>query len=118
MRTRSNIKSFFYNGATARGWVGAGPDGTLGTADDILLKTGETLSQIQDRVLGVGVNGSPLFTAVPGYLTVNLRAGFKIGKRHDILLELENLTDENYRGIAWGLDAPGRSFSISYLAGF
>jgi hemoglobin/transferrin/lactoferrin receptor protein len=117
-RTRSNIKNFFYNGATARGWVGPGADGAFGTGDDILLKTGETLSQIQDRVLGVGVNSSALFTAVPGYLTINIRAGFKIGKRHDIIIELENLTDENYRGIAWGLDASGRSFSISYLAGF
>jgi len=118
MRTRSNIKNFFYYGATARGWVGAGPDGALGTADDILLKTGETLAQIQDRVFGVGIGSSPLFTAVPAYLTVSLRAGLKIGKRHDILIEFENLTDENYRGIAWGLDAPGRSFSVSYLAGF
>ena len=117
-RTRSNIKNFFYNGAAARGWVGPGADGTPGTADDILLKTGETLSQVQDRVLGVGVSSSPLFTAVPGYLTVNIRAGFKIGRRHDFIVELENLTDVNYRGIAWGLDAPGRSVSISYLAGF
>ena len=30
----------------------------------------------------------------------------------------ENLTDENYRGIAWGLDAPGRGFSIGYTARF
>lgn len=117
-RTRSNIKNFFYNGATVRGWVGPGLDGVFGTADDILLKTGETLAQIQDRVLGVGVGSAPLFTAVPGYLTVNIRAGFKIGKQHDFIVELENLTDENYRGIAWGLDAPGRSLSISYLTGF
>ncbi|MCX6563080.1 MAG: TonB-dependent receptor [Candidatus Aminicenantes bacterium] len=117
-RTRSNIKNFFYYGATARGWIGPGPDGAFGNADDILLKTGETLAQIQDRVLGVGVSSAPLFTAVPGYLTVNIRAGFKIGKRHDFIIELENLTDENYRGIAWGMDAPGRSLSISYLAGF
>ena len=117
-RTRSNIKNFFYYGATARGWVGPGPDGTFGNADDILLKTGETLAQIQDRVLGAGVSSAPLFTAAPGYLTVNIRAGFKIGKRHDFIIELENLTDENYRGIAWGMDAPGRSLSISYLTGF
>jgi hemoglobin/transferrin/lactoferrin receptor protein len=33
-RTRSNIKNFFYNGATARGWVNAGPDGVF-NADDL-----------------------------------------------------------------------------------
>jgi len=118
MRTRSNIRNFFLNGATARGWVDPGADGVFGSADDVLRETGETLAQIQDRVLGAGVNSSPLFSAVPGYLTVNVRAGFKIGRRHNIVLELENLTDENYRGIAWGLDAPGRGISITYLAGF
>jgi hemoglobin/transferrin/lactoferrin receptor protein len=117
-RTRSNIKNFFYNGATARGWVGPGSDGAFGNADDILLETGETLSQVQDRVLGVGVSSAPLFTRVPGYFTANVRAGFRIGRRHSFIVEIENLTDESYRGIAWGLDAPGRGFSISYLAGF
>jgi outer membrane receptor protein involved in Fe transport len=90
----------------------------FGTSDDELLETGETLAEIQDRVLGVGVDSAPLFTAVPGYVTISLRAGFKVGKRHDVRLELDNLTDENYRGIAWDIDGPGRGFSISYLTGF
>ncbi len=117
-RTRSNIRNFFLNGATARGWVSAGPDGAFGTADDVLSATGETLAQIQDRVLGVGVSSAPLVTAVPGYVTVNVRGGFRIGTRHSFILELENLTDKNYRGIAWGIDAPGRSLSISYQTSF
>ena len=118
VRTRSNIKNFFNNGARARGWIGPGADGIPGTADDILLQTGETLAQIQDRVLGAGVNSSPLFSAVPGYVTANIRAGFKLGRRHAVLIELENLGDKNYRGIAWGLDAPGRGISISFFSGF
>ena len=117
-RTRSNIKNFFNNGAKARGWIGAGADGAFGNADDILIATGETLAQIQDRVLGAGVDSSALFTAVPAYTTVNIRAGFRLLGRHDIIIELENLTDENYRGIAWGLDAPGRGLSISYRTSF
>jgi len=117
-RTRSNIKNFFLNGATARGWVGPGADKLYGTSDDILTATGETLAQVQDRVLGPGVSSSALFSAVPAYATVNLRAGFRLWNRHNFIVEFENLTDENYRGIAWGVDAAGRGISISYQTGF
>ncbi len=114
MRTRSSIRSFFYNGATARGLVGPGADGTFGTADDRLLATAETLAQVQDRVLGPGVQQGPLFLAVPGYVTFNLRSGIRLGERHDLLVDIENLGDRNYRGVSWGLDAPGRGISIRY----
>ncbi len=65
-RTRTSIRNFFLNGATARGWVSAGGDGVFGSADDLLIATGETVTQVQDRVLGVGVNSSSLFPEVPG----------------------------------------------------
>lgn len=116
-RTRATIQSFFRNGARARGWIGPGPDGTLGNADDVLLATGETLSQIQDRVLGVGVNSSSLFTAVPGYATVGVRFGIRQG-RHELTVHGENLGDQNYRGISWGVDAPGRGISARYSVTF
>ena len=63
--------------------------------------------QIQDRVLGAGVASSSLFPAIPGYATGGVRAGVRIG-RHTVTLDAENLNDKNYRGISWGLDAPGR----------
>ena len=116
-RSRASIQAFFRNGATARGWVGPGPNGTFGNADDVLLATGETLAQIQDRVLGVGVNSSSLFTAVPGYATVGVRFGWKRGP-HEIVVHGENLTDENYRGISWGIDGPGRGISARYAVTF
>jgi len=116
-RTRSNIRNFFYNGATARGWVTSGPDGVAGTADDILTVTGETLAQVQARVLGTATS-APMFTRVHGYTTASVRAGVRLGRRHEIMVELENLTDENYRGIAWGLDAPGRSLSVACTTRF
>ena len=116
-RTRTNIRNFFYNGATARGWVSPGPDGVAGTADDVLTVTGETLAQIQDRVLGTAT-AAPLYTSVHGYTTVAIRGGFRFGKQHELMLEAENLTDRNYRGIAWGLDAPGRSFSFAWTTRF
>jgi hemoglobin/transferrin/lactoferrin receptor protein len=113
-RSRSNIRSFFLNGATVRGLVGPGADGKAGTADDILLTTGETLAQVQDRVLGVGVSSAPLFNSIPGFLTVGLRGGIRFGETQDLTMDFENITDRNYRGISWGLDAPGRGISFRY----
>jgi hemoglobin/transferrin/lactoferrin receptor protein len=116
-RSRTSIRTFFLNGATARGWVGAGGDGSLGTADDVLFLTGETVTQIQDRVLGVGVASAPLFREVGGFVTVGLRGGVRVGQ-HEFLVDFENLTDKNYRGVSWGVDAPGRSVSLRYLTRF
>jgi hemoglobin/transferrin/lactoferrin receptor protein len=116
-RSRTSIRTFFLNGVTARGWVGAGGDGSLGTADDVLLLTGETVTQIQDRVLGVGVASAPLFREVAGFVTVGLRGGLRVGQ-HEFLVDFENLTDKNYRGVSWGVDAPGRNVSLRYLTRF
>ena len=92
--------------ARARLDLGRAPTASFDTADDLLIATGETLLQIQDRVLGVGVNSSSLFTAVPGYATFGVRPACD-SAHHELLVDFENLNDENYRGISWGLDAPG-----------
>lgn len=113
-RSRASIRRFFYNGATVRGLVGPGPDGIHGNSDDVLLVTGETLSQVQNRVLGPGVESAPLFFAVPGYVAFDLRAGIRLGESQDLLFAFTNIGDRNYRGISWGLDAAGRSLSFSY----
>lgn len=116
-RSRSSIRAFFLNGARARGWISPGADGTLGTADDLLAATGETLAQIQDRVLGVGVSSSSLYTAIPGYTTVGVRGGVRAGG-HQLSIDAENLTDENYRGVSWGMDGPGRGIAARYSVKF
>jgi outer membrane receptor protein involved in Fe transport len=116
-RSRTSIRNFFLNGATARGWIGAGPDGVLGTSDDLLLATGETLAQIQDRVLGVGVPSAPFSREVGGFATLGLRGGARFG-RHELIVDAENLTDENYRGVSWGVDGPGRGIAFRYVARF
>jgi outer membrane receptor protein involved in Fe transport len=113
-RTRSSIANFFNRGARVRGLISPGADNTFGTADDFLIATNETLVQVQDRVLGVGVNSSSLFTAVPGYAVFGLRGGVRIGERHELFADFENIGDRNYRGISWGVDAPGRGLSIRY----
>ena len=89
----------------------------MGTADDVLMATGETIAQIQDRVLGVGVNSGVLFSAVPRYVTLGVRGGLRFGP-HQILIDAENLSDQNYRGISWGIDAPGRGIAVRYVARF
>ncbi|HMZ19138.1 MAG TPA: TonB-dependent receptor, partial [Blastocatellia bacterium] len=112
-RSRANIAAFFGRGALVRGLIGPGADNRLGTADDILLPTGETLPQVQTRVLGTA-NSAPLYRYIPGFMTVNVRGGFRVGERHEVILDFENLNDKNYRGISWGMDAPGRSFGFRY----
>jgi hemoglobin/transferrin/lactoferrin receptor protein len=116
-RTRTNIKNFFSNGATARGWVSPGADGVAGNADDLLTVTGETLAQVQNRVLGTA-DVAPLYTFVRGYTTLGIRGGVKFGARHELIADFENVGDVNYRGIAWGVDAPGRNLTVSWRTKF
>jgi hemoglobin/transferrin/lactoferrin receptor protein len=79
----------------------------------VLRATGETLAQVQDRVLGRGVNSAPLFAAIPGYQTYGVRTGLRF-PRHDLIVDLENLNDANYRGMSWGVDAPGLGVSVKF----
>jgi outer membrane receptor protein involved in Fe transport len=116
-RTRGQIQNFFHRGARVRGWISPGLDGTFGTADDKLVQTGETLVQIQDRVLGVGVASAPLWTAVPSYALVGVRFGVRVGP-HALVVDGENLTDASYHGISWGMDGPGRGLSVRYTVTF
>jgi hemoglobin/transferrin/lactoferrin receptor protein len=116
-RSRASIAAFFTNGARARGLIGNGADGTAGTADDVLLETGETVAQIQNRVLGTAASSS-LFEAVPGYAIFGLRGGLRLGRAHEITVDVENIGDRNYRGISWGVDAPGFGVSLRYSGRF
>jgi hypothetical protein len=83
----------------------------------VLLATGETVAQIQDRVLGVGIASAPLYREVAGFFTAGFRGGVRLGV-HEILVDVENVTDRNYRGVSWGVDAPGRGVSLRYVARF
>ena len=116
-RTRGQIQNFFRQGARVRGWINPGPDGTFGNADDYLIATNETLAQIQDRVLGAGVNSAPMWTAVPSYALVGVRFGIRFGP-HSVVLDGSNLGDKNYRGISWGMDGPGRMLTLRYHVSF
>ena len=112
-RSRSQIANFFNRGARVRGLISPGPDGIFGNADDRLITTNETLAQVQNRVVGTA-NTAPLFDHIPGYGLVNVRGGFRFHERSEISIDFENITDQNYRGPAWGIEGPGRSVTARY----
>lgn len=112
-RSRSQIANFFRRGACVRGLTN-NPDGVCGSGDEtILLATGETLAEVQNRVLG-NANSAPLFTELPSYVLVNLRGGFTLNEKSKIYWSLENIFDQQYRNPSWGIDGAGRSFRVGY----
>ena len=118
IRSRSQIQNFFRRGACVRGLTN-NPDGICGSRDEtILLATGETLLQVQNRVLGRGVDSAPLFTYLPSYAIANLRGCFRIGEKSQIFWAFENIFDRPYRNPSWGIDGAGRSFRVAYRLRF
>lgn len=112
-RSRAQITNYFRRGACVQGLTN-NPDGRCGTGDEtILLPTGETLAQVQNRVLGTA-NSAPLFSYLPGYGLVNLRGSFRIGEHSQIFAAFENILDQRYRNPSWGMDGAGRSFTIQW----
>ena len=123
-RSRGNIQNFFRRGACVRGLTTPGATG-CGSAGGILISTGETLAQVQNRLLPIGaiINGVrvvnndtivPLFPYLPGYGLVGVRGAYKFGERSEIFVDFENIFDKSYRGISWGIDGAGRGVSLRY----
>jgi outer membrane receptor protein involved in Fe transport len=108
LRTKEEIAGFFNGGAVARGLVHNG----------ILLPTGETLAQVQLRLLGAGLLPNQLFDKNPGFALFNLRGGFRIGERSSITVILENIFDKNYRTMGSGIDGPGTNAAVRYSFSF
>jgi hemoglobin/transferrin/lactoferrin receptor protein len=50
---------------------------------------------------------------MPGWFTLNIRAGYNITKNLRLNLACENITDHRYRVFASGINAPGRNFIVS-----
>lgn len=119
---RSDITSFF-RGSLILPYLRAGNDGAFGTADDVFTSTGETLLQIQNRVLPIGaiINGvriaddnsrAPVFLKTAGYATLNLRGSLRLSENVHLNLAAMNLLDKNYRTHGSGMDAPGRNLFV------
>ncbi len=108
---RSDIASFFRGSRVAA---------YIDPATGVFRPTGETLLQIQDRVLPIGavVSGvritgdssrAPLYLSTAGWATVGVRTGYPLGERWRLNAAVENLLDRNYRIHGSGIDAPGVS---------
>ena len=128
-RSRTNIQNFFRRGACARGITTPGANGQCGSAGGILIATGETLAEVQNRLLPIGatINGVlvvdnnaavPLFTAIPGYGLGNLRGGFRFNEQQELSIDFENIFDKSHRSPGWGIDGPGRSVTARYKLRF
>ncbi|HEV7797495.1 MAG TPA: TonB-dependent receptor [Pyrinomonadaceae bacterium] len=123
-RSRGAIQNFFRRGACVRGLTTPGAGGCTNPGG-ILIPTGETLAQVQNRLLPIGatINGVtvvdnntnvPLFIAVPGYGLVGLRGALGFGERSEFSFDFENIADKQYRGISWGVDGAGRGVTLRY----
>lgn len=100
-RSRATIETFFNNVARSRGLA----------VNGVLQPTGETLAQVQNRVLGT-LDSAPQFSAIPGFGIIGLRAGIALDEHTDLFANFLNIGDKNYRGIGWGVDGPGRGVTV------
>jgi hemoglobin/transferrin/lactoferrin receptor protein len=123
-RSRAQIQNFFRRGACVRGLTTPGATG-CGSAGGTLILTGETLAQVQNRLLPIGatINGItivnndttvPIFPSLPGYGLVGLRGAVRFGERSEVYVDFENIADKSYRGISWGIDGGGRGVTVRY----
>ena len=96
MRSRDSIARFFNGTAIDLGLV----------VDDVLVATGETLADVQSRVLG-GEMAAPLYARTPEFVTLGARAGWQVTERLVVILIADNLTDRNYRWHGSGVDGAG-----------
>ncbi|HEX5965139.1 MAG TPA: TonB-dependent receptor, partial [Pyrinomonadaceae bacterium] len=127
-RSRANIQNFFHRGACVRGLTTPGPTG-CGSAGGVLIPTGETQAQVQNRLLPLGATINGVFvanndTVVPthphlaGYGLVGVRGGMKFAEKSEVFVDFENIFDKSYRGISWGIDGPGRGVTVRYRYSF
>jgi hemoglobin/transferrin/lactoferrin receptor protein len=100
-RTRAAIASYFNGPAVDLGYVSNG----------VLAMTGETLAQVQQRVLGSAAS-APMFTEMPGFVTLGARGGIHVTEGAEVIVIGENLTDRNYRFNGSGTDAPGVNLQL------
>jgi hemoglobin/transferrin/lactoferrin receptor protein len=116
-RSRATIRNFFQQGACVRGLVTPGMTGQCGSPGGLLRTTGETLTELQTRLLG-DLEEAPLFPTIPGYVLFHVHLAYRLTDHHSLSLSLENLLDRSHRSPGWGVDGPGRAFTLRYRWNF
>ena len=56
----------------------------------------------------------PLFTEVESYALFGLRGSYRFGQHSEVFVDFENIFDQSYRGISWGIDGGGRGVTVRY----
>jgi hypothetical protein len=51
---------------------------------------------------------------VPRYVLFGLRGGMRLGEHSEVFIDFENIGDQSYRGISWGIDGGGRGVTLRY----
>lgn len=99
-RSRSDIAAVF-QGARLSPYVSGG----------VFTPTGETLRQIQDRLLPAVADNVrvPLYAKSAGWLVWNVRGGVALSETVHLSAGVLNLLDRNYRIHGSGVDSPGIS---------
>jgi len=121
-RRRSDIASFF-NSALNSPFVAVTAGGAVFTP------TGETLRQIQDRVLPLGttIHGVvvandnsrvPLVGSTPGWFAAHVKAGYSLTEWSTVVFGVMNAFDANYRVHGSGVDMPGRNIFVGWNVRF
>lgn len=62
------------------------------------------------EIYALDENGNPYS---PAWITLNLRASYRLDNNFTIAATLENITDRRYRPYSCGISAPGRSITLS-----
>ena len=105
-----------------------GPTG-CGSAGGILIPTGETLAQVQNRLLPIGAiingvsrseqrHGSADTSLLAGYGLVGVRGVDQVREKSEVFVDFENIFDKSYRGISWGIDGAGRGVTFVTATSF
>lgn len=97
-RSRSDIAAFF-QGSRIAPYI----------ANGVFTPTGETLRQIQDRLLPGTADGTriPLYQETAGWVTWNVQGGFPLNDWMSVSGGVHNVLDRNYRVHGSGVDSPG-----------
>ncbi|MGI8641634.1 MAG: TonB-dependent receptor [Pyrinomonadaceae bacterium] len=115
IRSRAQIENFFRRGACVHSLTRNAAGICNGNVNGYtLLATGENITQVLTRVLGVGFPSRPLFTSLPGYALFNLRGGFTVNERSKVFVAFENIFDSFHRNPSWGIDGASRSLLVQY----